>query len=255
MRSRWLLRTIKKGCVSPMAKPITTQLALGLSIALLLAGCGNGRTSLPSAPTDIPRVVGGPTFPVGPHVVSGTVTGAAGPIAGANVTAWVTTTGISYSYMYVHGPLFSDGAGRYRMTDLPDGAYLWFQAYKDGYVQQCAVPSVMIQGDLTIDLSLVAKSNVTALATQAAPTGLRWVSGTIVEITPSGKAPVAGAFVDFEPVDDLNVANTYSDAAGRFALCGLPQNDSVTLGAGLGGRFAYANVPPGATTGIEITLP
>jgi hypothetical protein len=171
------------------------------------------------------------------------------------VNAWVITPGISYSYMYAHGPLLSDGAGRYRMTDLPDGAHLWFQTYKDGYVQQCAAPSVMIEGDLTMDLGLVAKSNVTALATQAAPAGLRWVSGTIVEITPTGKEPVAGAFVDFEPLEDLNVANTRTDAAGRFALCGLPQNDSVTLGVGLGSRIAYMSVPPGQTTGIEITLP
>lgn len=246
--------------MSPMAEPITTQLALGVSIALLLAGCANGRASSPSAPTGTPPTVngvsaGGPTFPVGSHVVSGAVSDAVGPIAGANVNAWVITPGISYSYMYAHGPLLSDSAGRYRMTDLPDGAHLWFQAYKDGYVQQCAAPFVIIQGDLTIDLALVAKSNVAASAMQAPPPGLRWVSGTIVEFTPTGKAPVAGAFVDFEPGEDLNVANTYSDAAGRFALCGLPQNDSVTLGAGLGSRVAYVTVPPGQTTGIEITLP
>lgn len=225
------------------------------SIALLLAGCSNGSTSLPSAPTTTPGTIGGPTFPVGPYVVSGAVTDAVGPIAGANVNAWVITPGISYSYMYAHGPLLTDGAGRYRMTDLPSGANLWFQVYKDGYVQQCAALSLMIQGDLTMDLGLVANSNLTASVTQTASPGLRSVSGTIVEITPTGKAPVAGAFVDFEPLEDLNVANTRSDASGRFALCGLPQNDSVTLGAGLGGRVVYVKVPPGETTGIEITLP
>src|SRR5262245_41270952 len=187
--------------MSPMAAPITTQLALGVSIALLLAGCGNGRTLLPSAPTTTPGTVGGPSFPVGPYAVSGAVTDVAGPIAGANVNAWVVASSISYSYMYAHGPLLSDGAGRYRMTDLPGGAHLWFQVYKDGYFQQCAAPSVMIQGDLTMDLALVAKSNVTSSATQAAPPGLRWVSGTIVEATSTGKAPVAGVLVDFEPLE------------------------------------------------------
>src|SRR5437868_2832182 len=109
--------------MSPIAQPVTTQLTLGFSVALLLAGCGNGRASLPSAPTATPGVTGGPTFPVGAYVVSGTVTDAGGPIAGANVNAWVMTPGISYSYMYAHGPLLSDGAGRYRITDLPDGAH------------------------------------------------------------------------------------------------------------------------------------
>jgi hypothetical protein len=239
--------------MSPTAKPVTTQLALGVSLALLLAACGNG-ASLPGAPTAAPGVMGGPA-PVGPYVVTGAVTDANGPIAGANVNAWVSTPGISYSYMYAHGPLLTDGAGRYRMTDLPDGAHLWFQVYKADYVQQCAAPLATIQGDLTMDLALVATASLTASATQAAPTGLRWVSGTIVEVTPAGKQPVAGAFVDFEPLEDLNVANTRSDAAGRFALCGLPQNDSITLGASLGSRVAYTSVPPGQTTGIEITLP
>lgn len=239
--------------MSPMA--VTTQVALGVSIVLSLDGCGSSRTSLPSAPTATPVVTQGPTFPTGPYVVSGVVTDAVGPIADANVNAWVITPSISYSYIYARGKVLTDGAGRYSMIDLPDGAQLWFQVYKDGYVQQCAAPSVMIQGNLTMNLGLVAKSNVTALTTTAALAGLRWVSGTIVEVTATGKEPVAGAFVDFEPLEDLNVSNTYSDAAGRFALCGLPQNNSVTLGAGFGGRVAYANVPPGQNTDIEITLP
>ena len=236
---------------------VTTSLALAASIALSVAGCDRNRTSLPSAPTGTaaPAVVGGPSFPVGSDVVFGAVSDAAGPIAGANVNAWVMTSSVSYSYMYAHGPLLSDASGRYRMTGVPDGAWLWFQTYKDGYVQQCAVPAVMMRGDVAMDLRLVAKANVTAAASPEAPPGLRWVTGTIVESTATGKAPVAGAFVDFEPLEDLNVANTYTDAAGRFALCGLPQNDAVTIGAGLGGRVAYANVPPGQTSGIEITLP
>ncbi len=240
----------------PMAAPVTTQLALGVSIALLLAGCGNGPTS-PSAHTTptTPGIAGSSSFPAGPYVASGAVTDAVGPIVGANVNAFVITSGIGYSYMYAHGALLSDGGRHYRMTDLPGGAHLWFQVYKDGYVQQCAVPSVTIEGDLTMDLALVAKSNVTASATQAAPPGWRWVSGTIVENTATGKEPVAGAGVDFEPLEDFPAAVTYSDAAGRFALCGLPQNESVTLDAGLGGRIAYVTVPPGQTTGIEITLP
>jgi len=141
------------------------------------------------------------------------------------------------------------------MTDLPGGAQVWFQVYKDGYVQQCAAPSVTIQGDLTMDLALVAKSSVDTSTTQGSLAGLRTVSGTIVEITPTGKQPVAGVFVDFEPLEDFPAAVTLSDAAGRFVLCGLPPNDSITLGAGLTGRVAYAKVAPGQTAGIEITLP
>ena len=50
-------------------------------------------------------------------------------------------------------------------------------------------------------------------------------------------------------------AVTYSDGAGRFALCGLPQDETVKLGTSSGGRVAYASIPPGQTAGVEITLP
>src|SRR4026208_1436536 len=110
-----------------MIPPLTVLFAIGMTSIALLAGCSNGSTSLPSAPTTRPGTIGGFTVPVGPYVVSGAVTDAVGPIAGANVNAWVITPGVSYSYMYVHGPLLTDGAGRYRMTDLPGGANLWFQ--------------------------------------------------------------------------------------------------------------------------------
>jgi hypothetical protein len=150
--------------------------------------------------------------------------------------------------------LLTDGGGAYRITGLPANVGVWFLVSKDGYVQQCAAGPVAVQGDMVMNLALVSKANLTASTTQSAP-GFRSVSGTIVEMTSAGKQPVAGAFVDFEPVDSLTAAVTYSDGAGRFALCGLPQDETVWLGTSSGGRAAYANIPPGQTAGVEITLP
>jgi hypothetical protein len=65
---------------------------------------------------------------------------------------------------------------------------------------------------------------------------------------------VAGAAVDFEPFEDVPAAFTYTDGDGRFALCGLPENEKATLGVGSNGRVAYADIPPGQTD-ITITLP
>jgi len=141
------------------------------------------------------------------------------------------------------------------MTGLPAGVRVWFQVSKDGYVQQCGVAPVTLEGDLAMDLAIVSKANLTASTTQSAP-GFRSVSGTIVEMTSVGKQPVAGAFVDFEPLEDFPAAVTYSDGAGRFALCGLPQDETVLLGSNApsGGRATYVNIPPGQTAGVEITL-
>ena len=80
------------------------------------------------------------------------------------------------------------------------------------------------------------------------------MTGTVVETIPFGARPVSGVFIDFEPIMDFPAATTYSDANGRFGLCGLPADGTVTIGAGLNGRVAYINVPPGETR-IDIVLP
>jgi hypothetical protein len=155
---------------------------------------------VPIAPTPASSSgVFGPTpFPVisGPYAISGVVADSGRWIAGVNVNAFVNQGNFGCSYMYVHGPLLTDDSGRYRMTGLPSGVRVWLQVYKDGYVQQCAVAPVTLQGDTALDLALVSTANLTASTTQSAP-GLRAVSGTIVAMTSAGKQPVAGAFVDF----------------------------------------------------------
>ena len=245
--------------MSSIARNVITRLAVGASLAMLAAGCGSGPASVPSAPTraSTPSVPGPTPIPVnsGPYAISGVVAESGRPIAGANVNAFVNQGNFGYSYMYVHGALLTDAGGGYRMTGLPAGVRVWLQVYKDGYVQQCAVAPVTLQGDMAMDLALVTKANLTASTWQSAP-GLRSVLGVIVEDTPTGKQPVAGAFVDFEPLEDFPAAVTNSDAGGRFLLCGLPQSDMVRLGASAGtSRVAYVNVPPDQTTDVEITLP
>ena len=236
-----------------------TRLAVGASLALLATGCGSGPVSVPNAPTttSTPGVFGPTPIPVisGPYTISGVAAESGRSIVGANVNAWVNQGNFGYAYVYVHGALVTDGGGRYRMTGLPAGVSVWLQVYKDGYVQQSAAAPVTVQGDMAMDLALVSKANLTASPTQSAP-GFRSVSGTIVEMTSAGKQPVAGAFVDWEPLEDFPAAVTYSDGAGRFALCGLPQDETVRLGASfVFGRVGYANISPGQTAGVEIMLP
>ena len=244
--------------MSSIARNVITRLAVGASLVLLAVGCGSGPASVPSAPTTArtPGVFGPTPIPVisGPYTISGVVAENGRSISGANVNAWVSQGTMGYSYMYVHGALLTDGSGRYRMTGLPAGVRVWFQVYKDGYVQQCAVAPVTLQGDIAMDLALVSKTNLTPSMTPSAP-GFRTVSGTIVEMTSAGKQPVAGAFVDWEPLEDFPAAVTRSAGAGRFALCGLPQDETVRLGASsVFGQVGYANILPGQTA-VEITLP
>jgi hypothetical protein len=239
---------------------VTSRLGTGAMLLLgLVAGCNNSSNPTPTAPS----VPSQPTFATGPYTISGVVNDNGQPLANAYVNAWVDSGGAAYSYQYAHGPVqvHTDASGTYRLTSLPAGAQVWVQLNASGYVQPCAA-SAIISGDLTLDIALVSRANVTA-SPMPSPPGLRSLSGTVVEMTATGSQPVAGAYVvaeagvdlSFEP-SELPAAYTYSDAAGRFALCGLPANDPVNLEAdGAGGPSAEVTVAPGQTSNIQITLP
>lgn len=227
-----------------ITEQVSTRLAAGVCFALIASGCGGSRSPVQSSV---------PNGPANLYTITGVVAESGRPIEAARVNAWVQFGSGGYQIMRAHGALLTDGDGRYRITDLPASASVWLQVFKDGYVQQCAVGPVTVQGDVAINVALVSTANLTAIA-QSAP-GFRSVSGMVVQTTSTGEQPVAGAYVDFEPVEDFTSALTYSDRSGRFALCGLPVDATVRLGASSGGRVAFANVPPGKTSDVEIVLP
>jgi hypothetical protein len=239
------------------------RLAGWFAVALLATACGAAPMPSPSAtlsPTAIPPA--GPTVLGGPYSVSGIVSEVrsqnGSPIQGANVSAWVDQGMSGYSYMWAHGALFTDGSGRYKLAALPAGAIVWLQAWKDGYIQQCASPAVTMQGDTTVDVQLVSKANVSASSASvpAPAVGFRSVSGVVFETTDAGKRPVAGAFVDYEPIMDFPAALTFTDSSGRYLLCGLPEGQTVQLGASFGvTRVAYVSALPGQSTNVDIMLP
>lgn len=227
---------------------VGARLATGLCVALLTTGCG-GRSPLPSTPSSS-NVSANPA-PVGPYTVSGIVADESGrPIAGARFDAF-GLNGQTYSHWHLNDALVTNQSGHFQMTGISAGMTLSFRASKDGYVEQCAAPSVTVQGDVTINLPLVSAANLTASAPSAP--GLRSLSGTVVT---AGKQPVAGVGVWFEAFEDFEPATTYSDQAGRFALCGLPVDQTVHLQASIGSRGVNLYVPPGQTaTNLEIVLP
>jgi len=237
-------------------------------VVLLLAGvavgCGGSAVTSPTAPASIPPLTGSPFPPgttSGPNSVAGFITEMTSqgprPVSGVSVSAWVDLGRLAYSYMWANGARASDTAGRYELGNLPDGASVTVQIWKTDYVQQCAAPTFTASGPSTLDLRLVSKASVSAdLATVPAPAqGFRNVSGVVYETTADGKRPVPGAPVDFEPFEDFPAAITYSDAQGRYLLCGLPDGAAAKLSASMTtARVAYVNVPPHHTT-MDIEIP
>jgi len=243
------------------AKILMVRGVVGAAVAMLGAGCsgdapstkGTATVSDPSTP-----VTPGPNRPPSPtpgsYAITGLVQEAGRPIPGVNVNAWVEEDGgFGYSWWWAHGQLHADTAGRYSISGLPSGVHVWLQAFQDGYDQQCAVSVPTVRGDTTVDIALV--SRAVAAPTALSPPGLRSVSGLVVLGTSGGQQSAAGAFVDFEPIMDFPAAITHADGAGRFALCGLPVNDTIWLGASSGSHVGYVPVPPGQSNGVKIVLP
>ncbi len=243
------------------AKTLIVRGVVSAAVAMLGAGCsgdtpsttGTAVVSDPSTPL-APAPTRPPSPIPGSYTITGLVREGGRPIPGVGVNAWVTEdAGFGYSWWWAHGPLHSDTAGRYSVSDLPSGVHVWLQAFQDGYDQQCAVSVPTVRGDTTVDIPLV--STAVVAPTASSPSGLRSVSGSVVLATSGGPQPAAGAFVDFEPIPDLPEATTHADGAGRFALCGLPANDTIWLGAFSGSHSAYVQVPPGQSDGVKIVLP
>ena len=244
-----------------------SALVLATVFAMMASGC-NGPTSpssvaLPPAATSqtMPGPTSGPPpIPTGTFAVTGVIRARTPegdrPLSGANVNAWVQTATVGYSYWYANGPQTTDAQGRYRLANLPAGATVQLQTWKEGFVQQCAAPNLVIDADLPLDVELVSRGNLSASpdsVPRSAP-GFRWISGVIYEITANGRQAAPNAFVAYETVDDFPAATAFTDAEGRFLLCGIPEA-RVFIGASLGtGRVAYQVVPAGTDTSIEIDV-
>ena len=113
-----------------------------------------------------------------------------------------------------------------------------------------------MQADASLDLRLTSMANLSAARPPSGP-GSRTVSGVVFEDTPTGRQPVEGAWVGWETLLDTVVAETRSDAAGRYFLCGLPLGRITGLFALKQGysSVSYASAEAGtdAVVDIEIT--
>lgn len=243
-------------CVTTCGWLIPRTLVGVVCLALLFASCGTNELSVPVSPV-------GPTSPAVPAVPTLTLSGVVAEDGHPIENAYVEVDGIQSCSsgcsfrQFNAGSGMTDAAGRYRIViRRPEEATatVWAFASKSGYVQQC-VASATMQADASLDVRLTSIANLSAARPQSGP-GSRTISGAVFEATPTGRQPVEGAWVGWEGLFDTSLADTRSDAAGRYVLCGLPLGRIIGLYALKQGysSVSYVSVEPGSDANVDIEI-
>lgn len=205
--------------------------ALCALVLLTLSSAACGRKSSPVGPSPTPE----PTPPVAvSYAVSGVVSGESDGdlVPGARVEI-VDGTSVART-------ILTDEAGRYRLADLPSGAYTLRASATDF---QPSSSSFTLNADRTVDFVLVRSTENPA---PAPPEGWR-VSGTVTEAA-TGR-PLAGVSVD---VTDSTGGSrtTTTDSMGGYVVPNL-QAGKLTMRAALDG---YAPKSTTVTLSADVTV-
>lgn len=243
---------------------VASRLVFGLVSGMLVGACNQAPQS-PTSPTTSPAPSTPPT-PSGPAVtLSGIVSErfSGRPIEGVRVSIY-STIGRSSSQPAGVLHVASDAAGRYRTSGIPTDPFFWVVVERIGpqeYWQQCAA-TVRLTADTTQDLTLTSRANLGAGNSQPPPRapGMWTISGVVFEMAANGRQPVADVQVTmeagrFNPLGGPVVAETSTDATGRYLLCGPAEDTLAGLFAYEGGYAdVYLDVGPGSDAVIDIEI-
>jgi hypothetical protein len=225
---------------------------LAVPLVLITLACGSESSApavtIPTAPT--PPASTFPTVTLTGNVIE-RVSGA--PASGASVG--VGSAQGSAPWTGSPGSARVDGEGRYQLKVREDPGPAYVKASKVGYVQQCAV-SVTLRADVNVDLIITPFADVVTNGLPTAP-NLRHISGVVYELTDNGRHPLSNAWVGWDALLDAVVAETRTDAQGRYRLCGIPMGkiDGLFAVRVTPSRPVYLSVGPGADAVVDFELP
>ena len=116
-------------------------------------------------------------------------------------------------------------------------------------------------GHNRLSRQIIANHSTTDLVALNAPTGptspdSRIVSGPVFEITSNGRQPVRNVWVGYGATgSDAAFAETRTDAAGHYRLCGLPKEEQISLVAVPAYlSLFYASAGPGSDAILDIEV-
>ena len=233
-----------------MKAVLSILLAVTLNVVTLACGSESSApaVTIPTAPTPA-----APTFPT--VTLAGTVVErvSGGPASGASVG--VGSVQGTAPWTGSPGAARADGDGRYQLKVREDPGPAYVKASKVGYVQQCAV-SVTLRADVNVDLTITPFADVVTSGLPTAP-NLRHISGVVYELTDHGRQPLSNVWVGWDAFLDAVVAETRTDAQGRYRLCGMPTGkiDGLFAVRVNVSRPVYLSVGPGADAVVDFELP
>ena len=214
----------------------------------------------PTAPEKAaPPVVGSggipfpfPPLPTTGWVISGTVrnytAGGIEPGRDNPLFGWLQQA----TFGQTTGRVAIDADGHYQFTVPTNTLWVSLFAGSGGIQQPCAV-TVLPAGNVSVDVETVTDplqfgANIPVAMQSRSPT----ISGVVYEQTSAGRRPVPNAWVSLDGLGGLGllVADTRTDADGRYILCGVPQLAGLTLMASAQGfkLFEVYNGVFGVTT-------
>jgi hypothetical protein len=227
--------------------------AAGPCLLLVTCGCGKEPVSLPTAPT-VPPVVAPP-----PHSTR-TVTGSVWlyspterqPLAGVNVGIWLELPRAAHPA----GSVKSDSAGRFSFETPSDALVRLYTGTKE-LIQPCL--STVRVGQTEATIRVVAESHLLQAREWPDFAVERRLSGTIFEASPTGRLPSVDAWVQVDGVmgDGRALADTRTDANGRFVVCGLEGETQIPhalVVAKPGFQLAFARIPAQGGGPLDVEL-
>ena len=227
--------------------------AAGLCLLLVMSACGEEPLSLPTTPTVAP--VAAP-----PPPSTRTVTGSVWlhspterqPLAGVDVGIWLERPRAAGPA----GSVKSNSAGRFSLEAPSDALVRLYTGTKELF-QPCLSTARVGQTEATI--RVVAESHLLQARDWSDFAVERLLSGTIFEASPTGRLPSADAWVQVDGAmgDGRPLADTRSDANGRFVVCGLEGETQIPhalVVAKPGFQLAYAKIPTQGGGPLDVEL-
>ena len=227
--------------------------AAELCLLLVMSACGEEPLSLPTAPT-VPPVAAPP--PPSTRTVTGSVWLHAPterqPLAGVDVGIWLErprTAGPA-------GSVKSNSAGRFSF-EAPSDALVRLYTGTKVLFQPCL--STVRVGQTEATIRVVAESHLLQARDWPDFAVERLLSGTIFEASPTGRLPSADAWVQVDGAmgDGRPLADTRTDANGRFVVCGLEGETQIPhalVVAKPGFQLASARIPAQGGGPLDVEL-